>query len=139
MAEFGGAGRAYAPRVRLLVSWASNVLALWVASAIFDGISYDGRFLILLIAGLVFGVVNAIVRPIVILLALPAVIVTLGLALLLVNAFMLWITDKTVPAFEVDGFWTLFGGAIVVWAVNLVVHHVLKPEKWVRSRRMLPG
>lgn len=126
--------------MRLLVSWASNILALWVASLIFDGISYDDRFLILVLAGFAFGVVNAFIKPVVILLALPAVILTLGLALLLVNAFMLWITDKIVPPFEVDGFWTLVGGALVIWAVNMVVQHVLKPEEWgKRSRRALPG
>jgi putative membrane protein len=121
--------------VRFLVSWASNVLALWIATLIFDGVSYDGRVWVLVVAGLVFGVVNAIIRPVVVLLALPAVVLTLGVALLLVNAFMLWITDKLVPPFEVQGFWTTVGAALVVWAVNMLVHAVVKPDEWRRNRR----
>jgi putative membrane protein len=115
--------------VRLLVSWASNVLALWVASVILDGISYDDRVWILVLAGLVFALVNMVVRPLVILLALPAVILTLGIALLFVNALMLYLTDKIVRAFEVDGFWTTVGGAVIVWAVNMVVNAVLEPNR----------
>jgi putative membrane protein len=126
--------------VGFFLSWASNVLALWVASLVFDGITYDDRFLILVLAGLVFGFVNLVVRPLVILLALPAVILTLGIALLLVNAFMLYLTDKIVPPFEVEGFWTTVGGAVIVWAVNMAVNAVVKPEDRVHDfRRALGG
>lgn len=118
-----------------LLSWASNVFALWVASLVFDGITYDDRFWILVLAGLVFGLVNLVVRPIVILLALPAVILTLGIALLFVNALMLFLTDKIVPPFEVEGFWTLVGGTVIVWAVNMVVNHVVEPEERIRDLR----
>jgi putative membrane protein len=118
--------------VGFLLSSASNILALWVASLVLDGITYDGRFWILVLAGLVIGLVNAVVRPLVILLALPAVILTLGVALLFVNALMLFLTDKIVPPFEVDGFWTTMGGALIVWAVNVVVHAIVEPDKHVR-------
>jgi putative membrane protein len=121
--------------VGFLLSWASNVLALWIASLVFDGITYDGRFWILVLAGLVFGLVNLVVRPLVILLALPAVILTLGIALLFVNALMLFLTDKIVPPFEVDGFWTLVGGTVIVWAVNMVANHVVEPEERLRNVR----
>ena len=105
------------------------MLALWVATLVFDGITYDDRFWILVVAGLVFALVNLVVKPIVILLALPAVIVTLGIALLFVNALMLYLTDKLVPPFEVDGFWTLIGGALLIWAANMVVHAVIEPDR----------
>ncbi|MEX2032580.1 MAG: phage holin family protein, partial [Dehalococcoidia bacterium] len=93
--------------VRLVVSWLTNVLAIYVASLVFDGIFYGSKLWVLLVAGLVFGLVNAVVRPIVILLTLPAVILTLGLALLLINALMLWLTELIVPPFEAQGFWDL--------------------------------
>ncbi len=109
------------------------MLALWVASLVFDGITYYDRFWILVLAGLVFGLVNLIVRPIVILLALPAVILTLGIAVLLVNALMLILTDKIVPPFEVEGYWTTVGGALIVWAVNMVVNAFVKPEERVEN------
>ncbi|MEO8289465.1 MAG: phage holin family protein [Gaiellaceae bacterium] len=113
----------------LAFGWASNLLAIWVASLIFDGVSYDGKFWVLAVAALVFVFVNAVIRPIVILLTLPAVILSLGIVLLLVNAFMLWITDKIVPPFEVRGFWTTVGAAAIVWLVNMAVHRVFKPER----------
>jgi putative membrane protein len=120
----------------LAFTWASNLLAIWVASLIFDGVTYDGKFWALAVAALVLSVVNAIIRPIVVLLTLPAVIVTLGLILLLINAFMLWITDKLVPPFEVSGFWTYVGAVIIIWLVNLVVHRVFEPEEKARGREL---
>ena len=112
----------------LAFGWASNLLAIWVSSLIFDGVSYDGKFWVLAVAALVFAIVNAIIRPIVILLTLPAVILSLGILLLFINAFMLWITDKLVPPFEVSGFWTYLGAAVIIWLVNMVVHRIFKPE-----------
>jgi putative membrane protein len=72
----------------------------------------------------------------VILLTLPAVILTLGILLLFINAFMLWITDKIVPSFEVSGFWTYIGAAIIIWLVNMVVHAVFTPEKRETHREL---
>lgn len=125
--------------VRLVFTWLSNVVALWVASLLLDGISYEDRFWVLLVSGLVFALVNVVVRPVVILLALPAVVLTLGIALLLVNALMLWLTDVIVPPFEVRGLGTAVGGALIVWAVNMLLHAVLKPDesRGARARRAL--
>ena len=113
----------------LVWSWLSNIVALFVAAAIFSGVDYGGDFWILVLAGLVFGLVNAIVRPLVIFLALPAVILTLGIALLFVNAFMLWLTDLIVGPFEVSGFWTAVGAAVIVWLVNWMLAALLRPER----------
>jgi putative membrane protein len=121
--------------VGLVLRWASNVLALWLATLVFDGITYDDRFWVLLVAAVVFALVNLVVKPIVVLLALPAVIVTLGIALLFVNALMLYLTDKLVPPFEVEGFWTLIGGALLIWAINMVVHAVVEPDRWNGRKR----
>jgi putative membrane protein len=124
----------------LAFTWASNLLAIWVASLIFDGVTYDDKFWVLAVAALVLSIVNAIIRPIVILLTLPAVIVTLGIILLFINAFMLWITDKLVPPFEVSGFWTYIGAVIIIWLVNMVVYRIFRPESKIDSgRRELPA
>ena len=71
------------------------------------------------------------------LLTLPAVILTLGIILLFINGFMLWITDKIVPPFEVSGFWTYIGAVIIIWLVNMIVHRVFKPESDRPARREL--
>ena len=127
--RIGHGRRTYSSAVRFAFSWLSNVVAIWVATLVLDGITYGDRFWVLLLAGLVFGIVNLIVRPIVVLLALPAVILTLGIALLFVNALMLYLTDLIVPDFEVRGFWTTVGGALIVWLVNLVIHGLLRPAE----------
>ena len=120
----------------LVFGWASNLLAIWVTSLMFDGVTYEDKFWVLAVAALVFLLANAIIRPIVILLTLPAVILTLGILLLFINAFMLWITDKIVTPFEVSGFWTYIGAAIIIWLVNMVVHAVFRPEKRETHREL---
>jgi putative membrane protein len=112
--------------VSVLLWWATNFAALWVAAKLVEGITY-GSLWWLLLAALVFGVVNLIVRPLIILLALPAVILTLGIALLFVNALMLLLTSWIVPDFDVDDFfWAAILGALIVWVVNLVLHALLR-------------
>lgn len=115
--------------LRLAFSWLSNVVAIWVASLVFAGLEYGGEFWVLLLAGLVFAAVNLVVRPIVVLLTLPAVVLSLGVALLLVNALMLWLTSLIVPGFDVGGFWSTVGAALVIWLVNVVLHATLKPDR----------
>jgi putative membrane protein len=123
--------------VRVLVWWASNFVALWIAAALLDAVDYGDSLWVLVLAALVFGLVNLIVRPLVILLALPAVLLTLGLALLLINAFMLYLTDWIVPDFEVDGFGWAVLAALIIWAVNMALHALLRDERrrWWRPAR----
>lgn len=113
----------------LVFGWASNVLAVWITSLVFDGVTYDDKVWVLVVAGLVLFLANAIIRPIVIILTLPAVILTLGILLLFINAFTLWITDKIVPDFEVSGFWTYIGSVIIIWLVNWMVYGIFRPDR----------
>jgi putative membrane protein len=115
--------------VRILLWWASNFVALWVAAALLDAVDYGDSLWVLVLAALVLGLVNLVVRPLLILLALPAVLLTLGLVLLLVNAFMLYVTDWIVPDFDVDGFGWAVGAAIIVWVVNMALHALLEGER----------
>lgn len=110
---------------RLALGWAVNVAALWVAVALFEHVtSRDWQALV--VAGLVFGVVNTFVRPVVVLLSLPFILITLGLFLFFVNMAMLALTDWLVGGFDIDGFWTYVGATIVVWLVNSVLEGVRK-------------
>ena len=120
----------------LVFGWASNVLGIWVTSLIFDGVTYDDKVWVLAVAGLVLFLANAIIRPIVIILTLPAVILTLGILLLFINAFTLWIADKIVPPFEVGGLWTYLGSVIIIWLVNMIVYGIFKPEKREAKREL---
>jgi len=95
-------------------------LGLWAATAIFKGTIVIDSPMTLIFAGLLLGVVNAIVRPFALLLSLPALIFTLGLFLLVVNAAMLGLVALLLPGFHIAGFWTAVGGAIVVSIVSWV-------------------
>jgi putative membrane protein len=120
----------------LVFGWASNVLGIWVTSLIFDGVTYDDKVWVLAVAGLVLFLANAIIRPIVIIITLPAVILTLGILLLFINAFTLWIADKIVPPFEVSGFWTYLGSVIIIWLVNMIVYGIFRPENRETKRQL---
>src|SRR4051812_38880100 len=110
-----------------------NAAAIWVAAAVFDGITYSSVG-ILLLTGLVLGVVNFVVRPVVTLLTLPFVVITLGLWLIVVNAAMLGLTSWLVSGFSVDGFWTAVGGSIVIGLVNWLLGGLLREDDPRRNR-----
>jgi putative membrane protein len=120
----------------LLARLVGNLAALWVASEIFDEMTYGDSFWVLLAAALVFTIVNWIVKPIVAILSIPFIIVTLGVAYFFVNVLMLLLTSVVVPDFAVGGFWTYVGATIVIWLVNLVIGAFLTDVRRSRSRRV---
>ena len=94
-------------------------LGLWAATEMLDGFVIDSPWT-LVGAGLLLGVVNAIVRPFALLLSLPALLLTLGLFLLVVNAAMLGLVAAMLPGFKIAGFWTAVGGALIVSVVSWI-------------------
>ena len=102
----------------MIVTWVFNVVALWVAAGLLDGVSYGDSFWVLVIAGLVLTWVNMLIRPIVTILAIPAIILTLGFALFLISLLMLYITSWLVSDFNIDSFWWGVGATFIVWLVN---------------------
>jgi len=108
---------------RLLIT----ALGLWLASGLVSGIAFSGP-LSLLVAALVFGFVNALIRPIVILFTLPITILTLGLFLLVVNAAMLGLTAAFVPGFLVTGFWPALFGSIIVSITGALASWYIGPN-----------
>jgi putative membrane protein len=126
--------------VRLIVRLLVSAVALAVAAALVDGISVGPgtdleRTLTLLGVAVIFGLVNAIVGPILRLLTFPLVILTLGLFLMVVNALLLllteWIADQFDLAFQVDGFWSAVLGALIVSVVSFLINVVL-PDRYER-------
>jgi putative membrane protein len=114
--------------IRLLV----NAAALWVATRIVPGVSFDGGALPFFGVALVFGVVNAFIRPLLKILTLPLIIVTLGLFALVVNGLMLWLTSSLSETlglgFYVRGFWAAFWGALVVSLVSLILSMLIRDQ-----------
>jgi putative membrane protein len=108
---------------RFLATWVCNVAALWVASKLLSGVDVTGdhAWVTFVLAGLVFSLANMVVKPIVAILAIPLIILTLGIAYFLVNVLMIFLTSWIVGDFHVDGFWSGVGAAIVVWLVNMLL------------------
>jgi putative membrane protein len=100
-----------------LVRVLANALAIVFAAVIVPGIEIQG-FLAALGAGLVLGLVNAVVRPILLVLTLPLTLVTLGLFLFVLNGLCLWLTSMLVKGFEIHGFWAAIFGALIVSVVS---------------------
>ncbi|OLT41928.1 hypothetical protein BJF86_02715 [Serinicoccus sp. CNJ-927] len=120
--------------MKILATVVANGVALWVASALVSGIEFGGQgwstVLTVVLVAAVFGVVNAVVRPLAQLLSLPFIILTLGLFLVVVNALMLlltsWLAGVLGLDFRVDDFWwDAVLGAVIVSAVSMVVGMLL--------------
>jgi putative membrane protein len=111
--------------MRFLIRLLVNAAALWVATQLVPGVTYDGGPLPLLGVALVFGVLNASLRPVAKILTFPLIIVTLGLFALVINGLMLWLTSSLSSAlglgFHVSGFWAAFWGGLVVSIVSTIL------------------
>lgn len=104
--------------LRALVQVVLNGVALWVASQLVPGIHYQGDLLYLLLAGLVIGVINLIVKPIVSFFSLPLIILTLGLFYLVINGLMLYLAAGLLDGLSIDGCVPALLGGLVIAAFN---------------------
>jgi putative membrane protein len=112
-------------------------LGLWLATYILPGLYFDGPGT-LLAAALLLGIVNAVVRPIAVVLTLPLTLLSLGLFLLVINAAMLGLVALLLSGFQISSFWTALGGALIVsltgWIASGLIGNNGKVEV-IRSRR----
>jgi putative membrane protein len=121
--------------MRLLVRLAVNAIALWAAIQLIPGLHYEGTGTSLFIIALIFGVVNALVRPVIILLTCPLIILSLGVFLLVINTVMLslttWLAGPEVfdLGLRSDGFWATFFGAVVISIVSGAINLLIKDER----------
>ena len=103
-----------------LIRWLVTTIAVFAAEKLIPGIHCNSAGA-LLGASLLLGIVNAFVRPILLLLSIPFIIVTMGFFILVVNALMLMLVAQIVPSFSVDGFWNAFFGSIVISLVSWIL------------------
>ena len=103
-----------------VIRWLVTTIAVLVAAHLIPGISYNG-WDSLLGASLLLGIINAFIRPVLLLLSLPFIIVTMGLFIFVINALVLMLVSKIVPAFQVAGFWSAFFGAIIISIVSWIL------------------
>jgi putative membrane protein len=116
--------------IRLLV----NAAALWVATRIVPGVSFDSGVGPFLVVALLFGVINATLRPLTKILTFPLILLTLGIFALVVNGLMLWLLSSLSSSlglgFHVSGFWSAFFGALVVSIVSALLSLSVRPKAY---------
>lgn len=112
--------------IRLVI----NAAALWVAAFIIGGINFaEDSIPNLLYTALIFGLINALIRPLLLFVTCPLQLFTLGTITLVINALMLWLTGRiTGSGFTVDGFWAAFFGGIVISLVSMVLNKWVLPD-----------
>ena len=126
--------------MKILIGLLINAAALWAAVRLVPGVSFTGDGRLLLVVALIFGVLNTCVKPVLVILTLPFLVITLGLFTFVVNAVLLWMTSALSGAmalgFHVDGFGPAFLGALVVSAVSILLSLFVSQsgEKAARAR-----
>lgn len=113
---------------QLLIRLAANGIGLWLTVDLVSGISYSDSYLALAITAVIFSVVNALVRPIVVLLAMPAIILTLGLFTLVINGLMLYLVAWLYDPFTITSLGAAAVAVIIIWIVNHAIN-TLVPNK----------
>lgn len=119
--------------VAFVVRWAILSVAVWLAAEVVDGIHLDGWESTLIVA-LILGLLNMFIKPLLWFLSLPAIVLTLGFFLLIVNTAVLgltaWIAGKFDRIhFDIDGFWDAFWGALIITIVSWVLGGFVKPDR----------
>jgi putative membrane protein len=114
--------------MRILLVWILNAVALWLVTLLLPGVRVDDE-LSAFIAAVVLGLVNAVIKPILVILTLPATLLTLGLFLLVLNGLLFWGVASLLPGFHVDGFWWGVGGALLYSLLTSTFSTLLPPER----------
>ena len=114
--------------MRLLIVWLINAAALIAVPYLMSSIKVDS-FVVALIAALVLGLINTFIRPLLVLLTLPATLLTLGLFIFVINGLLFWFVGSFVDGFHVGGFWSAVGGAILYSIISWALSALLLPGK----------
>ncbi len=111
----------------LLLRLILNAIGVILVSYIVPGVSVNG-FFTALVTAFVIGLINAVIRPVLLILSLPINILTLGLFTLVINALMFWLASALVPGFRVDGFGAALVGAIVFWVISWATNVLIREQ-----------
>jgi putative membrane protein len=114
--------------MRLLLRWLISAAAVFLLPYLFESIQVKDFYAALVVA-VVLGLLNAVVRPILVILTLPVTLLTLGLFIFVINALLFWFVGSFVPGFKVDGFWPALWGSIVYSLISFILSAVVFGEK----------
>lgn len=117
------------PLYRFLVRWLVSSLGLWIAAGLLNAsITYDDRAGVIIIAGLVLAIVNTILKPIIVILSLPAILLTLGLFMIVINGFMVFLVSKLYAPLHITNFLAAMVAGMVIGLVNYLVTAILEKK-----------
>lgn len=111
----------------LILRWIINALALLLVTQLVAGFEVES-FYFALIAALILGLINAVIRPIILVLTFPLTIITLGLFTFVINALLIWFASTFLQGFSVEGFLPALAAAIILWAVSMVTNWMLERD-----------
>lgn len=114
---------------RFTLRWLVNFLGLWTASGLLEGITYQDKLPVLIVAALIFSIVNAFIRPLIVLLSLPAIVLSLGLFTFVINTFMLYLVQFFYPRFHIASFWSGLFAVIIIGIVNYLLNDLLEHRR----------
>jgi putative membrane protein len=114
--------------MQLLLRWVINALALLVVAYIVPGFHVASFYTALMVA-LILGIINAVIRPILLLLTLPVTVLTLGLFALILNALLILFVSSIVKGFTIDGFWPALVGGTLLWLIAWITGSMLKKDR----------
>lgn len=114
---------------RFLLRWLVNFFGLWTAATLITGISYNEHVRVLVWAALIFSIVNALIRPLIVLMTLPVIVLTMGLFTFIINAAMLYLVTFFYSKFEIASFGSALLAVIIIWVVNWLLNDLLEPKK----------
>ena len=117
--------------MKFLLKWFINIIALVVVIHVIAGVSID-NIQTVFVAALILGLLNAFIRPVILILTLPITIVTFGLFTLIINGFLFYLTAKFVKGFTVAGFWNAFWAALLFSVISSVLNFILTPKITIR-------
>ena len=118
------------PLSRFLIRWLVSSLGLWIAAGLFtNSIDYQGEIGVIITAGLILAVVNVFIRPVVIILSLPAILFTLGLFMVVVNGLMVFLVSQLYDPLHISNFWAAILAGMVIGLVNYLVSAILEERK----------
>lgn len=115
------------PLARFLIRWLVCSLGLWVAAGLLsNSINYSSGIEVLIIAGLLLAILNTILKPVLVILSLPAIVLTLGLFMIIINGLTVFLVSKLYTPLHVTNFWAAIFAGMVIGLVNFLVSAILK-------------
>jgi putative membrane protein len=118
------------PFARFLLRWFVCSLGLWISAGLLaDRITYENQFRVIVIAGLILAAINIIIRPIIVILSLPAILLSVGLFMVVINGFMVFLASKLYEPLHVTNFWAAMLAGIVIGLVNYLVSAILESRE----------